>query len=157
MDITKLNDDVCNIIIGYLDCKYFVKELVFLYKPTKFYLVNKKFYELYEKYNQKCEYYHYKKLNCCTCSTDYVKNKNALIFRKLNDIKKVIKILNNSTIETDRFGYVNTIHFDNYEQVRLANPYLNYFGVISHRCCDGLGISYSTPTYNLKNKRLIIF
>ena len=157
MDITKLNDDVCNIMIGYLDCKYFVKEVAFLYKPTKFYLVNKKFHELYKKYNKKCEYYYYKNLNCCNCSIDYVKGKNALIFNKLNDIKKVIIILNKSFIEKEKRGYVNTIHFENDAQVRLANPYLNKFGIISHRCCDGLGISYNTPTYNLKNKRLIIF
>ena len=157
MNQVDLNDDVFNIIISFLDCKFYVKDLTFLQKPTKFYLVNKKWKNLYKLYSKKCDYYYYENLNCCDCSIDIIKNKNNKLFTMLSNKKKVIQILKNSFIEKEKRGYINTIHFDNKEQVRLANPYLNNFGIISHRCCDGVGVSYSTPTYCLKKNRLVIF
>jgi hypothetical protein len=144
MNQVNLNEDIFGVIISYLDCKNFVEEIYILYKPTKFYLVNKIWEKLYKKYSKKCKYYYYENLNCCDCSIDIIKNKNNNLFQKLNNIKKVIKILNKSFIEKEKRGYVNTIHFENDAQVILANPYLNKFGFISHRCCNGLGVSYRT-------------
>jgi hypothetical protein len=148
MNIINLNNDCLAIIISFLDCRYFLKELKNIYTPTTFYLINKRCYQLYKKYNKKCKYKIYKKLKSCSCIFPSLQKRNFILFEKLKAKNKVIDILKQATYRKEEQGYIDTIHFDNSLQVRYANKYLNEFGIISHRCCDGLGVVYN----NLEKK-----
>jgi hypothetical protein len=119
----KLNNDVFIDIIKFLDCKFNNK--------TSFYITNRTFYSLYIKY-QKCKLNVYKNLKCCSY---HINTKRQM------DINSVINILtheNNKKIES----HTRTIHFYNKEQIDIAKCYLSEYGIITHYCCNGLGVSY---------------
>ena len=59
-------------------------------------------------------------------------------------LENVIIQLQKAQLQQDSGGVVYSIHFNNIEETKLANPYLKNFGIISHRC-QGTRIIFKVP------------
>ena len=112
-------DCLCN-IISFIPCK----------KNSQIYLISKYFH--INKY-QKCygssftpHDVKFKKMICCKYHD-----------HDSEDKIHVINILNQTPIKN-----TSTIHFKSIKSRKIAEPYINLFGIFSHYCCNGLGIMY---------------
>jgi len=113
MHLQELSTNALVIIISFLDCKYIIKKLRNLYRPTKFYLVNQKLYKLYKKYGRKCEYICYKSIQFCECYMENLHKYHILIYDRMITQKKTIEILKEAEYRLNYEGEVNSIHFQN--------------------------------------------
>jgi hypothetical protein len=85
----------------------------------------------------KCKIIKYKydhRLNCCKihgndCIIDAIKNLN----------------------EATKQDNCTTIHFKNHTTLKIAEPYLNHFGQISHYCCSCTGVMYKNQNDKIKD------
>ena len=114
-----LNTDIMYYICDYLNC---------LDKLQLLFLSNK-------NNNQS------KLLYIISCRPRNYKNLYGCGIHKYNmDISYVVDILCDASKQ--QYGTVNTIHFDNLNQMRLASLYTNDFGEVIHTCCNGKGVMY---------------
>ena len=118
---SNLGDDQISIIISFLDCIH----------KTSFHCLNTRLERIYSKFNQ-CHLKGYKHLVICqTHSSD-------------KTLENVIIQLQKAQSQQESGGIVYSIHFNNIQETKIANPYLKNFGIISHRC-QGTAIIFRVP------------
>lgn len=129
--MTSLEDfplEILDIINSFLPCACV---------SNSFYLLKKKFINFSK---DKCNYISYKNLECCKFDS---KNKDRI---------KVIETLCDCEKRVSLYGYLNSLHFLNNRQYKIAEPYLYNFGEVSHRSAarGSHGVIYkSTHSYGI--------
>ena len=119
--ISHLGDDLISIIISFLDCIH----------KTSFHCLNTRLEKVYSRFNQ-CQLKGYKHLVICqNHSSD-------------KTLENVIIQLQKAQLQQESGGLVYSIHFNNIQETKIANPYLKNFGIISHRC-QGTEIIFRVP------------
>lgn len=130
-----LTNDIILLLISFLDCSD-KKRCCYLNLRTK---------TLIFRYT-KCYYNYYKDLYVCTSHS----NNKPLV--------NVIQKLKQAQIKKESSGFIDIIHFNDMDEVKLANPYLSNLGVISHRCDQGKKIVFKVSNFRKeKNGRLHIY
>jgi len=116
-----LGDDLISIIISFLECIH----------KTSFHCLNTRLEKVYSRFNQ-CHLKGYKHLVICqNHSSD-------------RTLENVIIQLQKAQLQQESGGLVYSIHFNNIQETKIANPYLKNFGIISHRC-QGTAIFFRVP------------
>ena len=122
-----LSDDILSHIIKFINCQ----------ATNKFFFINKKLKKLFFKHTS-CYLLKYE--NLISCQT------HPKCRKKVNVISQLLE----AQEQLHNFGFVSTIHFNDLEEMRIAEPYIARFGRISHKCCNGIGVMYDIPLLEKK-------
>ena len=90
-----------------------------------------------------CNLLRYKDLLVCKCH-DNIYKINAvikLIYAKTYKQSNINSLDRSFSLDTDAKSYF-TIHFISKKSLKIAEPYLKDFGVVSHYCCSNTGVMY---------------
>ena len=90
-----------------------------------------------------CKIYRYKNLLACNSHDDIYKINavNKLIYAKTYKQSNINSIDKSFSLDKETRSYF-TIHFISKKSLKIAEPYLKDFGVISHYCCSNTGVMY---------------
>ena len=96
------------------------------------------------KFNKSnCNISKYKNLLSCGCH-DNIYQINAvckLIYAKTYKESNINNVDKEFSLDKDAKSYF-TIHFISKKSLKIAEPYLKDFGVVSHYCCSNTGVMY---------------
>ena len=82
-------------------------------------------------------------INMLTLVQTWKISKNEINIVLINVIQK----LKQAQIKKESSGFIDIIHFNDMDEVKLANPYLSNLGVISHRCDQGKKIVFKVSNF----------
>jgi len=134
MSLDTICDDMLGIVISYEDCR----------AKTKLCYVNKRLSDKYFEYNT-CNLLRYRDSTILiACEKHLTRTRNYAVLN-------VIRQLNYAEEKKKKNGDVEVIHFGSVGEVLLANPYLDNFSIISHRCCNGKGVMYKNFINQITN------
>lgn len=96
------------------------------------------------KFNKSnCKILRYKDLLACNCH-DNIYKINAvtkLIYAKTYKQSNITTIDSSFSLDKETRSYF-TIHFISKKSLKIAEPYLKDFGIVSHYCCSNTGVMY---------------